>query len=303
MSAGYSQARVWVDGREVRPDAPVVSAMDRGFLYGWAVFETLRIHRGRPAHRDRHAARLRAACRVLGGPAFDARWVDDLAHATRASGLKSAAARVALTAGASPVGLWSAPGAAPRRLVWIRPVAPLSAAPGLGAARTARPIPGLGTGGLKTHAYVGAVAGRARAAGADEVLWVGPDGCVAGGAMSNLFAVLEGRWVTPPAPAASPPGVRAGVTRDVLLESRQAIGAPVVEQRLTRASLASADEVFITSSVRGVTAIGALDGRPVGRTPGVGPAARWALEAVRTALDASVGERSDSPGNDRVAQR
>ena len=42
-----AKLRVWVDGREVRPDRPAIAAIDQGFTHGWAVFETLRLVDGR----------------------------------------------------------------------------------------------------------------------------------------------------------------------------------------------------------------------------------------------------------------
>jgi branched-subunit amino acid aminotransferase/4-amino-4-deoxychorismate lyase len=55
-----------------------------------------------------------------------------------------------------------------------------------------------------------------------------------------------------------------GVTRARVLRSARRRGLRVIEARLPGALLAAAEEVFVTSSVRGVAPIVRLDDRPVG---------------------------------------
>src|SRR5690606_32541690 len=57
---------VMIDGRILVPDAAKVSVFDRGFLYGDAVFETIRTYGGVPFALDRHLERLsESAARVF----------------------------------------------------------------------------------------------------------------------------------------------------------------------------------------------------------------------------------------------
>jgi branched-subunit amino acid aminotransferase/4-amino-4-deoxychorismate lyase len=290
---GDAAMRVWVDGREVGAAAPAVSASDQGFTHGWAVFETLRIEGGRAPHVTRHAARLEAAARRLGRPQVDPRWRDDLAAALGATRLPHGAARVALTAGAAPGGPWSGAGGPPRRIVWIRPAAPAGEAPAVGSAVVRRPVAGIGPSALKTHAYVGAmvVEADARARGADAALWWGNDGCVGSAATANVFARFGDRLVTPPAGDT----VRAGVTREIVCEVFARRGSPVTEQRLTRSALAGADEVFLTSSVRGVLALSHIDGGPLAELA-PGPTARAAHAAWRATLNEAAASVADVDG-------
>jgi branched-chain amino acid aminotransferase len=125
------------------------------------------------------------------------------------------------------------------------------------------PLPRRTGPGHKTLAYLDHVVARdlAVAAGADEAVRLGADGEVLEGSTSNVFAVVRGTVVTPMIA-----GVLPGVTRARVLAACAGAGIGVHEARLTLAELRSADEIFVTSAVRGVVAVTRLDGesRPVG---------------------------------------
>jgi branched-chain amino acid aminotransferase len=101
---------------------------------------------------------------------------------------------------------------------------------------------------------------EAREAGAHEALLLDRDGYVTEGASSNVFIVRGGRLVTPPLAA----GILEGVTRGIVLELARAEGMPALEAALRPEDLASADEIFITSTAREVLPVTRLDGRAVG---------------------------------------
>ncbi|MGE5187285.1 MAG: aminotransferase class IV, partial [Acidobacteriota bacterium] len=117
----------------------------------------------------------------------------------------------------------------------------------------------------KTLAYLDHVLARelAAAAGADEAVRLDADGRVAECATSNLFAVISGEVVTPPLA-----GVLPGVTRAHVLAVCAELGVPASERPLTVPELRGADEIFVTSALRGVVAVTRLDGvsRPAGPT-------------------------------------
>ena len=55
-----------VDGDLVPVSEATVNVRDRGFMYGDAAFETLRVYGGVPFEWAAHAARLRRTCETLG---------------------------------------------------------------------------------------------------------------------------------------------------------------------------------------------------------------------------------------------
>ena len=81
------------------------------------------------------------------------------------------------------------------------------------------------------------------------------------GSRANLFLVRDGVLLTPPLDGTILPGIaRAGV-----LEVAAALGLETREPPLTLTDLASAHEVFLTGSLRGVEPAHELDGAPLPR--------------------------------------
>jgi D-amino acid aminotransferase len=90
------------------------------------------------------------------------------------------------------------------------------------------------------------------------------------GSRSNLFAVREGRLITPPAAE-----VLSGITRDVIVHVMQDTAFPVAEAPLP-ADMALYDEVFISSTSMHVMPVTRIDGQPVGQGQ-LGPVTRLAM--------------------------
>ena len=76
---------------------------------------------------------------------------------------------------------------------------------------------------------------------------------------ANVFAVRDGRVLTPPLDGSILPGV----ARRGLIEEATEVGIELSEETATVADLRSADEVFLTGSLRGVEPIRAIDGEPI----------------------------------------
>lgn len=105
--------------------------------------------------------------------------------------------------------------------------------------------------------------------GASEAILI-RDEKVIEGAASNIFLVLENTLVTPPLGAELLPGI----TRDLVLELAKTKGVPTSERAVRVEELASAQEIWMTSSTREILPVVELNGSPVGS--GV-PGPVWAL--------------------------
>ena len=91
----------------------------------------------------------------------------------------------------------------------------------------------------------------------DEVpLLVDADGYVLEAGRANIFAVIDGGLVTPPVDGRILPGTARAAT--LLIAADEEI--PAQERPLTLTELREADEVFLTSSVKGLRPVRWLDG-------------------------------------------
>ena len=95
-------------------------------------------------------------------------------------------------------------------------------------------------------------------------LLVGADGVVLEASRANLFIVRDGELITPPLDGEILPGVARGGVLEVAAEC----GFGIAERAVGLGELRSADEVFLTGSLRGVEPVRAIEGEAV---PSEGP--------------------------------
>ncbi len=129
---------------------------------------------------------------------------------------------------------------------------------------------------------------RARAAEVHEAL-LHHTGCLTEGSNSNLFAVVDGRVLTPPRAE-----VLSGVTRDIVIRLADENGIPLEEAKLPLAEMGAWQECFITSTSRHVMPVTAIDSQPVGSGQ-VGPATQRLHELFETYFVSQVGPFVPAP--------
>ncbi|MFQ5954899.1 MAG: aminotransferase class IV, partial [Kiloniellales bacterium] len=94
--------------------------------------------------------------------------------------------------------------------------------------------------------------------GAENVVLVDQQGDIAEGPGFNVFAVKDGRVLTPAE------GTLKGITRRTALELCAELAIPAEEGVLSAAALREADEVFLTSTAGGIMPVSRIDDAPVG---------------------------------------
>jgi D-amino acid aminotransferase len=285
---------VWLNGRFVDARHARVSAFDRGLLHGDGAYDTWRTYDGRPFALTAHLRRLTAATRRLGLPTPGASrpWAARARTLLRRNGLVDGAVRLTITRGVGATG--PAPGSRvrPTRLMTVRPIPPhLGTLQTRGVVAALLPFArdvGPGWGALKLVGHPSAVVGKAFAQrrGAFEGLYVTPDGRVTEGTTSNLFMVLDGVLVTPPADGT----ILAGVTRELVLRIARRAGLRTREAWITTAGLRRAAEVLLTASTIEVLPVVRVDGRRVGDGR-PGPVVRRLQEGYRSAVTRALGGR------------
>jgi branched-subunit amino acid aminotransferase/4-amino-4-deoxychorismate lyase len=249
-----------VSGRGlVDPSEPVFLADDDALLRGGAAFETIRVYGGRPFLLADHLARFRFSAEALALPAPDD--VEELVALVLGTAPRDHVLRLYRTSHS----VVATAAALPADLDTVRARGVTLKTLDVG------PPPAL-LAGAKTTSYDLSFAARREAerAGADDALLVA-GGLVLEGATANVWWRRGDALYTP----AVRPGVLPGVTRAFLLSLE-----PAHEGELGVDELLAADEAFLSSSIREVMPVVAVDGAVVGDGR-PGPAAARLQDALR----------------------
>jgi branched-chain amino acid aminotransferase len=261
-------AKVWIDGVIHEPETAVVPVFDRGFLYGDSVYEVTRTSGGRPVDLGPHLDRLERSAEAIALPLPARAELEAAIDATlAAAGNDDSYLRVVVTRGAGEIGLDTTLADRPRTIVIVKPLV----LPGAELYLRGAPIRIVDVQRMNRRAVDPAVKSgnylnnilalaEAKRAGAYEAIMCDARGRIAEGSTSNLFVVRGGRLLTPPLEV----GLLAGITRQRVIELAAAAALPFAEVELTPDEVRGADEVFITSSIRGVLPVSRVDEHPVG---------------------------------------
>ena len=247
------------------PDDAKVSVYDRGFLYGDSVFETIRTYGGEPFALGEHLARLDASAGKIGinPPIAPADLALEVRRAVRAARNDESYVRVTITRGTGPLGLDPALARDPLRVILVEPFTPLPGAlyrDGVRAITTRLDRPADSVPGAKITNYLASLLAvqSAKAQGAHEALLLDAHGQVIEGATSNVFVVHDGALVTPPEDA----GILVGITRAQVLDIAGELGITV--RLATFHPAITAQEAFLTSSLRELLPLVQIDAHPLG---------------------------------------
>ncbi|NOZ20647.1 MAG: branched-chain amino acid aminotransferase [Planctomycetes bacterium] len=265
--------QVWFNGKVVPLKSAKVSVLDRGFLYGDGIFESMRAYGGRVFRLDEHLTRFVASAEALRLPLqYGKKQIKGaIGELLEANDLSDAYIRLALSRGVGGQRL-SLEGE-------FRPTVVMTARPFTGYPRefyrqgmmavtagfhTSPDSPALRH---KSANYLANILAKneAEEKGAGEAIFVNANGEVAEGAVSNVFIVEEGAVVTPPLSV----GILPGVTRGVVLDLCREQGSACREEAFGLARLFQAEEVFLTNSLMEIMPLASIDDVKIGeRVPG-----------------------------------
>lgn len=257
-------------------------------------FETMRVYRGRIFRLAAHMERLAASAQDLGvALPWDRReGARQLQRALASSGLQEAVVRIALfprSRSLPPAAALPSPPHAKRGVpgsvasIVVQPAhLPPASAYRRGIRLAVVPTRKFPVSTIDNQAKYSArlasvmAVADAQLRGADEALWMDALGYVTESTASNFGIVREHTIVTPPCWL----GLLAGITRDVLCELAVSLRIPLRELPLTRHEIYNAEEAFLTSTLKEVLPVTAIDGRRIGTgTPG--PVSKRLLTAFR----------------------
>lgn len=265
---------MWVilNGKLIPAKDAKISVFDHGFLYGDAIFETIRTVKGEPWMLREHLSRLRKSARVLG---LKIGWTNAelekmINRLCKKNGFKESRIRITLSRGCNNFEFSTCK--KPTLLIEAKKlVRPLLEIYKKGVTAITyeieRSYPS-----IKSVSMLPAIIARreAKKRKVFESILINQKGYVTEGSISNIFVVKNGKLMTPKNE------VLEGTIRNYLMKKM-----PVKLTNISQKQLAASDEVFLTSSLKGVVPIVKINGKNVGNGK-VGPVTKAAMEIINT---------------------
>ncbi len=278
--------RIWIDGKLVPKSEATVSVYDHGLLYGDGCFEGIRAYGGRILKLKSHLARMyESASLIRLTPAYDMEELEDAIRETMAANdLQDAYIRLVFTRGVGTLGLHPVRCPTPGTIIiadkiQLYPEELYEQGMHVIVAKRPRiPIPCLDP-RIKSLNYLNNILAKIEAidAGVLEAIMLNTDGQVSECTGDNIFAIKDGRILTP----STSTGILHGVTRRfVIKEIAPACGYEVEEAVFPLDELLSADEVFLTGTAAEVIGVTKIDDTVIGDGT-VGPVTKACIAEFR----------------------
>jgi branched-chain amino acid aminotransferase len=269
MATHFIQANT--NGRLHPADEPSLPPLNRGFLYGDAIYEVWRTYQGVIFTWAEHWARLQRSADALHLvlPFTPDRMLAEIRRTVAAYRARTAEPgelyiRLQISRGAGLIGLDPALADQPDYVLLVQPCPELSAAKwreglslSLATGLRRNPVVSLNP-AWKTGNYLNNILclREARERGADEVVILNEAGEVTEAAVSNIGFVRGGVVLTPPMSA----GILGGITRELLLSRiAAAAGVAIREQVLRPEDFISCEECFLLSTTKDLVPVASID--------------------------------------------
>lgn len=260
---------IYFNGRWVRLKSASISPLDRGFLYGDGIFETLRSYDGLIFRREEHLRRLFSSAEQisLSIPQSADKIESIVGKILERNKIRDGLVRVTCSRGIARFGIDPIRSNHPTLIVMAFPFAPYSESlykKGLSLAlvKTTRNHPGAIPSGVKSANFLNNILAKREATfvGADEGIMLNFRGYLTEGTVSNLFFVHQGTLLTPSLKS----GILEGITRNCVIEIAKQNGIPVVQKLFRPIDLEEADECFLTSTGYEIIPATRLNGKRIG---------------------------------------
>jgi D-alanine transaminase len=241
----------------------VISPLDRGFLFGDAVYEVLRIYQGKPWLEEEHFARLARSLAEIRITGVDIARLRQRMHDTiQAGSFGEATVYLQVTRGAAPRRHAFPRDAVPLELLWVEEyLGHYAAMCQSGCSVITYPDLRWHRCDIKSTNLLGNVLANEAAAqaGSKEALLYLPDGMLTEASHSSFFAVQDGKLHTTPLKA----NVLPSITRGFTLNLARRAGIEIVERHLRREEVSTIDEMFLVGTTCEILPVIEVDARPI----------------------------------------
>jgi branched-chain amino acid aminotransferase len=263
----WPSGAAWIDGRYCPVEDAKISILDLGVTRSDATYDVVHVWRRRFYRLDDHLDRFSASLdRLRLDPGHDRAEIEAILHGcVRRAGLREAYVSMTCTRGRV------APGSRDLRtaratfycyavpFVWVSSPDQQEQGATMWISEVTRIPPQSVNPLTKNYHWLDMELALLEAYDHDAQLVVLGDGSggITEGPGYNVFARVDGRWLTPAS------GTLQGITRRSLIELAAEAGDPVQEGQLTADDLRRADEVLATSTAGGIMPVTVIDGKPV----------------------------------------
>lgn len=241
-----------------------IPALDRGFLFGDAVYEVMWINQGKMWLEEEHFTRLERSLNLIRIQGVNLSNLAAKVYKTIAAGkFKNAIAYIQITRGSAPRSHAFPKDVTPLEFLFVQEFNdPYKEMREKGIHLLSRPDIRWDHCDIKSTNLLANVLAiqDSKDAGCQEVLFYLKDGTITESAHSSLFGVLDGILYTSPGSELILPGI----TRNHLLKLISKVGVPIREKSLNTAQLGQITELFITGTTSGVLPVVAVDKKHVG---------------------------------------
>lgn len=246
-----------------------IPVMDRGFLFGDSIYETLITFDKKLFRLEKHLNRLKNSAKLLNMDitVSEKDIVHYLQKTVDASNAENLKVRLVITRGVGVLSL-DPTGDYQNNVVVIaipraeNPDGWYTKGVKVVIADVMRTSPKSVDPNAKSGNYLNNVMAyrQAREAGAFEAIMLNQEGKITEATTSNIWIIKENKILTPPVEA----GLLQGITRSTLFDLAKAKGYDISEQSLTPQDIQEADEMFLTSTSRFIVPVVQVDDHKVG---------------------------------------
>ena len=255
---------VYLNGKIIPADEAKISVNDRGFLYGDALFETLRSYKKAPFMLKSHLTRLLESAQEIGfSMNIDAEAIKKAVYeVVEANDIEDGSLRITLTRGDSEKRALYEQLEQPNLLVTLTSLNTddINSA-GTGVKAISGSDKRSAVSNHKNNSMLASVMSykEAMEKNAFDMIQITKRGFVTEGTRSNVFIVLDGILLTPP----SDNYVLPGITRKVVLNIAQKNGIKVEEDAIVGQDLPHAEEMFLTNSLYEIVPVTSFNEEPI----------------------------------------
>ncbi|VAX01264.1 D-alanine aminotransferase [hydrothermal vent metagenome] len=250
---------VYLNGNFMPLNEAKVSVLDRGFIFGDAIYEVIPVFAGKLFRFEEHLQRLNNSLNSvkIKNPYSSQQWLSIFTDLIVKNNSETLSIYLQITRGVAPRNHIFSDNITPTVFIMATPLAPLNdSILENGVAIVTMDDIRWQYCQIKTTSLIANILLRQQASeqNAVEALLI-KDGFVTEGAASNVFVIKDNIIFTPP----KTNNVLPGITRDLVVELAQNNKLDIREQAIPQSALQSADEIWLTSSMKDILPVTTID--------------------------------------------